>query len=399
MRGTLRILRREFGDDIRVTLASFGSGTEIAKQASTETDPAVRHIGLAIPLKFRPGWWLRQADNLLGTTLGYNNRVLNGVLADASAVLQVGGDNYTLDYGYPKVFMEIDRLVLRHRVPLLLWGASVGPFDADPAFRNQMSAHLKSFDSILLREQLSARILQSMGVEANVSMMTDPAFVMEPCKPQDGTVGLDIPNDAIGLNLSPLMAKHVTGGDLQEWKEACTQMVLSIRQAMDRPVILVPHVTSVNPAVDDYRLLKSVHDSLPPQQREGVWCLGDNLNAAEIKWVISRCSLFAGARTHSTIAAISSAVPTLCFAYSTKARGLTEAVYGSLEYCMGPEDLTPNAVAARMVSLNRDASEVRDRLQSALPGMLEGCFAAGRTLRNLVETRQAGAAVGSCTDV
>jgi colanic acid/amylovoran biosynthesis protein len=52
-------------------------------------------------------------------------------LDDAAAVLSVGGDNYSLDYGVPKLFTDLDDIVLEKKKPLAIWGASVGPFQRD----------------------------------------------------------------------------------------------------------------------------------------------------------------------------------------------------------------------------------------------------------------------------
>lgn len=47
--------------------------------------------------------------------------------------------------------------------------------------------------------------------------MSDPAFVMEPVEPPAETIGCPVPPDAIGLNLSPIMAKCVTASDMDDW--------------------------------------------------------------------------------------------------------------------------------------------------------------------------------------
>lgn len=381
VRGTMRILRCEFGESIRAMLASFGSREQMLRQRAQETDPSIEHLQLRMPPRFSAGWWLRQADRVLGTSLSPNRRTLGRCAAEADAVLQIGGDNYSLDYGYPKSFMEIDEIALKHGKPLVLWGASVGPFDADPAFRDRIALHLRRFDAIIARESRSEDILRKMGVIDNVSRMTDPAFVMEPVEPEAGGLGFDMPDAAVGLNLSPLMAKYVTGGDLRKWAQTSAEIVSAVLATTGRPIVLVPHVTSPDPKVDDGTLLRSIGSMLTQLDRGRVHIVGDNLSAAETKWLISRCDLFAGARTHSTIAAISSGVPTLCFAYSTKARGLSEAVYGSTDNCLEPEDLNPQGVAAAIARLDAEANAIRAHLRETLPGMLEGCFAGADTLR------------------
>jgi polysaccharide pyruvyl transferase WcaK-like protein len=384
VRGTMRILRREFGDDTQAIVASFGSSNEISRQSAQETDCGIKHVRLELPLRFSAGWWLRQIDKALGTGFARNCRVVNRYAAVADATLQIGGDNYTLDYGYPVAFMEIDRLVWAKNKPLVLWGASVGPFDSDPRFREQIAAHLKNFDAILIREGRSKEVLREIGVEENVSRMPDPAFVMEAIEPDAEKLGFDLPEGSVGINLSPLMAKYTTAGDLHRWAEIGAKIVSTIRRTLDRPIILVPHVTSLDPTKDDGALLRKIAALLPPSERSNVYFVGDNLSAAETKWLISKCALFAGARTHSTIAAISSAVPTLCFAYSAKARGISEAMYGSLNYCIEPEVLTPEAVSSAMACLDAEAAVIKSHLQAKLPRLFEECFAAARVLKRVI---------------
>ena len=52
-------------------------------------------------------------------------------------------------------------------------------------------------------------------------------------------------------------------------------------------------------------------------------------NCMEIKGIISKCRFFIGARTHSTIAAYSTCVPTLAVGYSIKARGIARDIFGT----------------------------------------------------------------------
>src|SRR5690606_14821725 len=58
--------------------------------------------------------------------------------------------------------------------------------------------------------------------------------------------------------------------------------------------------------------------------------IGDH-NCMELKGFIARCRMFIGARTHATIAAYSSMVPTLVVGYSVKARGIAIDIFGTNE--------------------------------------------------------------------
>ena len=48
-------------------------------------------------------------------------------------------------------------------------------------------------------------------------------------------------------------------------------------------------------------------------------------DSREAKWLISKCDWFCGTRMHSTIAGLSSGVPTSTLAYSGKAQGVFES--------------------------------------------------------------------------
>jgi colanic acid/amylovoran biosynthesis protein len=62
-------------------------------------------------------------------------------------------------------------------------------------------------------------------------------------------------------------------------------------------------------------------------------------------------SFFAGARTHATLASISTYVPTLSFAYSLKAVGINRDIFGHESYCLSPNDLNPSVVIKKIESM------------------------------------------------
>ena len=55
-----------------------------------------------------------------------------------------------------------------------------------------------------------------------------------------------------------------------------------------------------------------------------------------MKWVISQCSYFIGARTHATIAAYSTGVPTLVLGYSVKSEGIAQDIFGQTKNYVVP---------------------------------------------------------------
>ena len=376
VRGTMAILRHEFSDNFRVTLGTLEMPDIVAEQAAAETDPLITHVALRTKAIRRGSWpwWRRQILRGFIQPPGCY-AMLNAFCADAACALQVGGDNYTLDYGSPRQFMRLDDYLHQHDVPVVLWGASVGPFEADPAFAREMLAHLRAMRAIFLRESDSYEYLKQHGVDGNLHRMSDPAFAMEPVEPPAAKIGGRLPTNPIGLNLSPLMARYVTGGDVDAWVKIGADMVQCILDATQREVLLVPHVTWAE--TNDHAFLRDVAETCARRGVQGVFCLSDKLSAAETKWVISRCAVFAGARTHSTIAAFSTCVPTLSLAYSRKAKGLNQDIFGNQDYCLQPAEITPLRVAQRIADVLSKRDAVRAHLAGAIPSIRANALQGG----------------------
>ena len=96
-------------------------------------------------------------------------------------------------------------------------------------------------------------------------------------------------------------------------------------------ILMIPHVTwkTVSENQDD-RELSRVFCSKYNSNRITMLDI-DGLNYCQIRYVISKCRFFIGARTHSSIAAYSSYVPTLVVGYSVKARGIARDLFGDEE--------------------------------------------------------------------
>lgn len=383
VRGTIAILRREFGASIRLTVASFGPPAIIADQAAAEYDSAITHMSLSSTVKrWRPIWWARKMDQYLHTNMGVEFRSLQRPARTAYVALQVGGDNYSLDYGIPYGHMAVDRFLWHAHVPLCLWGASVGPFGAEPAIERRMFRHLRRMDAILVRETISHAYLRDHGL-TRLHRVADPAFAMDRVPPSGVNAHVTIPNGAIGVNLSPLMASYITGGNMMTWERQCADIIRSVADATRRPIVLVPHVTA--PKGDDHSFLVRVASLFSAGAAPVV--LPRDLSAAELKHLISRCVVFAGARTHSTIAGLSSLVPTLSFAYSIKAYGLNQDIYGSQEFCLKSGELTPSVVTERLVFMLANCKQIRARLADRIPAVIADAYKAGPVLREALEAR------------
>jgi colanic acid/amylovoran biosynthesis protein len=389
IRGTMEILRHEFGQAVRARAGVFAKPEIVREQVATEIDPAVASFPLPLPggPRWSRGWFVAQANQRLGTAFYPHVKALTEPAQSASVALEVGGDHYSLDYGKPDNFMAMDRFLKARGVPVVLWGASVGPFDNDPAFAPRMFDHLRGLAAIFVRESDSFDYLQANGVSDNLHLMADPAFVMESVAPPAAKIGFTLPDGAIGINFSPMVAfyrgQHPADVDLKEWLAFCVELVKSLA-ALERPVLLIPHVGSPDPGNDDFAFLHALCQTVAHEVSVPVKVLPRGLNAAELKWIIGKCAVFAGARTHSTIAAISSHVPTLSIGYSLKARGINRDVYGHLDHCLPVSDLNTADFTERLRVLLVKETAIRTLFATRVPEIQAKALSAGAVLRKLV---------------
>jgi len=386
----MEILRQEFGAEIRAQAGVYADPQIVREQRASETDAALESFCLdGMRPRGSRAWWEMQANNRLGTSFTAQHQPLIPHLVGASVALEVGGDNYSLYHGNgkPDRFMAMDRFLLQHRIPVVLWGASVGPFDADPAFAARMFVHLRSLNAIFVRETASLDYLRANNVSDNVHLVADPAFVMHPVEPPPAKIGFTVLDGTIGINLSPMVAfyrgQNAADVDLTQWLAGCVGLIKAVA-SLKRPILLIPHVGSDYSANDDFALLNTICAAVADQVTIPIHVLPPGLSAAELKAIIARCAVFAGARTHSTIAALSSLVPTLSIAYSLKAKGINHDVYGHLDYCINVADLSPANFTDRLATLLANESTIRSQLQTAIPKFQALALSAGPLLRQLL---------------
>ena len=117
---------------------------------------------------------------------------------------------------------------------------------------------------------------------------------------------------------------------------------------------------------DDRTVLQQLYNDFDQNPR---LVLVEDHTAPELKFIISKCSFFVGARTHATIAAYSSCVPTLVVGYSVKARGIARDLFGTEEgYVLPVQELVnPN----QLVTVFRTLYEKRERIHVHLNKKVE----------------------------
>lgn len=308
--------------------------------------------------------------------LGYDELILKRVYKQAlikdSIALSVGGDNYC----YTGIINELRaaiKALQTKEIPTVLWGCSVDRSHLDA----RTIEDLKSYRLITARESETIETLRSIGIEETVVPCTDPAFTLE--KQEVGSANAFFEDgEVIGINVSDFMKYYNAYPDATFLN--FKNLIDYILKETHYKIALIPHVRQPNN--DDLvasRLLSKQFLS------DRIWVVDGDLNCMELKYIISKCTLFVGCRTHSTIAAYSTCVPTLVVGYSVKARGICKDIFGRTENLLtdartfqSDHDLTN-----LFLSFREEAPDLKKRLIDFMPIYIQNAYPAGEAVKNL----------------
>ena len=91
------------------------------------------------------------------------------------------------------------------------------------------------------------------------------------------------------------------------------------------------------------------------------------MNATQIKYLLSQCRYFIGARTHATIGALSTGVPTISIAYSVKAKGLNKDLFGHNRYVLETPKVSRQTLWESLATLQAEEEDIRALLAERIP--------------------------------
>ena len=296
-------------------------------------------------------------------------------LEEDDVFLSIGGD--TDCYGENTQMRAMNRRLKKLGKRTILWGCSLD----ESSFSPGNAEDLRTYDAIFARDTGTSMLLREHGFRRNIFQHPDPAFTLRAKRLAfpDG-----IPEDnLIGVNASPLVFSYARGEGIG--MRAYELLIEYLLQKTDCNVLLIPHVFwSFS---DDREVLGALYGKYASSGR--VFMLPGMYSAAEIKGFIARCRAFVGARTHATIAAYSSLVPTLVLGYSVKSVNIAVDLFGTTDGLVVPIDALrhPDGLRDAFAGLLRDEALRRAQLKQVVPDYVARAYAAAQTLKNfLAET-------------
>jgi len=360
VRGTIAILKRKYPDSF-ITVALSGDPVEVVVKSMSGVDKyinrkpkmykySIKNITQKVLSKFE----FQQASVFvrLYKCLRYNRK--------QDLVIRIAGDNYDKTYGnFVEQFHIENMLDRKHtKTKYCLYNCSLEKSHIDDSVISDVSAS----DCFTVRESLTYNNFLEYFPKEKIHLYPDPAFVMSPeetALPQEWEEG-----NIVGVNLSDLILGDVYVAGKEKILRAYYNLVEYVLSNTVLKIAFIPHVMNNTDLSALSVLFEKYQDS-------GRVILIDNqeLSAPQLKYIISKCRLYIGARTHSTIAAYSSCVPTLVLGYSIKSLGIAQDLFGTTEnYVVSSQNLSDDmALANAFEWMLSNEGEVRQHLENIMP--------------------------------
>lgn len=342
------------------------------------------HIGTSVSRRF----W--RTDNLnfirFAQQIGFPHNALKAFRNSQSVLDISGGDSFTDLYG-PRRFEDMTvrkQLALRAGGKLILLPQTYGPYSTDQTFRVASELVQNSIAS-WARDGRSFETLNKMmngkGDEGQARLGVDVAFGL-PLLPPDEAVQSQVKAwsedslTTVGINVSGLI--YNGGEDAQaqyglkgNYRELVDKLVRKFLADESVRVVLVPHVIPPNnPVESDLTACEAVRNAVPQELQSRLEVIPALSDPRCAKWVISHCDWFCGTRMHSTIASLSTQVPTGALAYSLKTKGVFETCDCGDCVIELRDDSVETCVQGMWDCFQR-REEIRETLASSIPRIAE----------------------------
>lgn len=286
-----------------------------------------------------------------------------GRLSDYDLALSIGGDNYCYDNMLEDLILS-NNLFHKKGLKTILLGCSIEP---ELLKRPDIVADLKSYAHIITRESITTNALKHAGIE-QVTQLPDPAFSLKPISRH--LPPAFEPGNTVGINVSPMIMDYEAKGQTGIVWDNYVTLMQYILEKTTYHVALITHV--VWERNDDRKPVQKLYEQFQEAYGDRL-CVFQDGTCQELKGDISRCRFFVGARTHATIAAYSTCVPTLVAGYSVKSAGIAKDLFGEEEnYVVDVRTLEDEqALTRHFRKLESDEEHVRELLRCRIPAYVE----------------------------
>lgn len=286
---------------------------------------------------------------------------VSSLITENSMTFNVGGDTYC--YGTPYLSIALNKMMRERNVPNVFWGCSV---EENVLNDSIMREDIGRYSYIVPRETLSYETIRKcVGTTKNVFLACDPAFYLPIKETRLPQPWMD--NNMVGINLSPMVMQDPMNESNMTY-ENFRYLIERILAETDMGVCLVPHVYNIEQNLQDSVPLRKLYARFSKTERVSI--VDSELSCTQLKYIISKCRFFIGARTHATIAAYSTRIPTIAISYSVKSRGIARDLFEKEDgFAVSWKSLNDKKQLWNIFDkvLLRDEDFIRNRYKKILP--------------------------------
>lgn len=291
------------------------------------------------------------------------------------------GDSFSDIYGKSRFYWRTAEkaLVLISGKRMLLGPQTYGPYMSDGAKRFA-SWVLKRAKYVYSRDEKSAVLVGEL-TGRNIPVTTDIAFKL----PKVMKEKLSSERTKIGVNVSGLLWNGGYTGNNQfgltvDYRDYIARLIRWCLEEKQMQVYLIPHVITLqneNNAENDLKVCRQLQEMFPQCR-----IIEHFDTPMAIKGYIAQMDVFTGARMHSTIAAFSSGVATIPFAYSKKFGDL----FGTVDYpyLIDGRAMTTEEAFVKSCTYINEAASLTDAVQRSMADVMKRADAFENALDKII---------------
>jgi colanic acid/amylovoran biosynthesis protein len=269
---------------------------------------------VACRLGARPRWLLR------GELKDMVNR-----MNDADMIIACGGGYLCTADSSPRSLLLLLGMCLSFLTghylgkPVYLYSQSIGPV-RDRLARALVKFSLNRVDLIEVREDISMRYVESLGIRKQFVRTADPAFLLKG-RHQPAPIKLEPAPLQVGLTVRKWFSSEER---LMGYVGIIARLIDYLVVEYEARITYIPQVIANGFGDDDRLVAQKLQQEVTHKDRFAV--LTDDLHPFELIDLCSQMDIFVGTRMHSNIFTLLSDVPVVAIKYEHKTQGIMDGL-------------------------------------------------------------------------
>jgi colanic acid/amylovoran biosynthesis protein len=320
------------------------------------------------------------------------NRETMREFCSADAVVFIPGGYFLTPHDRHVYWLRhVSSLLIAHLLgkPVILYACSIGPF-AGAHNRWLARKALNMADVIILRENMSSKIISELGVKGpRVYETVDAAFLLRGCEQEKAAVLFEkYIGNRDGLRMGISVRPYDFPGDRnpeQKKRDYVRSMAQLVDYAIEKhgaSVYFMPQ--GIMPGYNDLSISGDIAASA--RHKEDITLIYDDLTPQELKTLYGFMDIFVGVRMHANIFALGSRVPVLAVAYEPKTPGIM-TMLGLEEFVVDIRSLDPEKLKSTFEQLLGQKERIKAHVSEHLDDIYQRASESGKIVAEFLKAR------------